>query len=99
MKKQIRLILTGIAATAVGSGLMIFPFRIFDFLTPLQMKLIFAAELIIYFTIFAFFAMKNEARANSKIKNEKLNKRHCERIEQRDKELQGIKIPNYDFVA
>lgn len=92
MKKQIRLILTGIAATAVGAGLMIFPFRIFDFLTPLQMKLIFAAELIIYFTIFAIAAVIIEAKKDRKRKNAEYAKNHSKRVEKRKNELRGINI-------
>lgn len=99
MKKFIKLILTGILTTAAGIALMAFPFHIFDFITPLQSKVLFAAEIIIYFLIYSIFAVKHEAKSDRKAKNEQLNKRHNERIEKRKKELNGIKIPDYDFAA
>jgi len=99
MKKIIKLFLTGILTTSAGIALMAFPFHIFEFLTPFQTKIIFAAEIIIYFLIYSIFAVKYEAKSDRKAKNEQLTKKHNERVEKRKKELDGIKIPDYDFAA
>lgn len=99
MKKTIKIILTGILTALAGYGLMVFPFHIFEFLTPFQMKLIFIAELIIYFSILAGVGITFEAKKDRKRKNDEMQKRHNERIKRKNEEYQGIHIPDFDFVA
>ena len=78
---------------------MAFPFHLFSNLTGIQMRIIFIAEIIIYFAIFsAFFIIKEQKESNRKRK-QKYQKKHSERIQERNKTLKGIKINSYDLVA
>lgn len=99
MKKTIKIILSAILTTAVGYCLIAFPFHVFEFLTPSQMKIIFVAELIIYFIIFAITGTALETRKDRKRKNEEMQKRHNERVEKRSRQFQSINIPDFDYVA
>ena len=99
MKKTIKLILSAVLTTGIGYCLMAFPFHIFEFLTPNQMKIVFIAELIIYFIIFAAVGTAFEKRRDRKRKNEEMQKRHNERAEKRNKQIQGIHISDFDYVA
>ena len=53
MKKIIKNILIGVLSAAIGYCLMEIPFHIFDLITPVQSKIIFVAEIVVYFIIFA----------------------------------------------
>lgn len=99
MKKTIRNILIGILSAVVGYCLMEIPFHIFDFITPVQSKIIFVTEIIVYFVIFAIAAIIIEAKKDRKRKNDEHVKKHNERVNKRSREMQGISIPDYDFVA
>lgn len=99
MKKAIKNILTGIISILIGYCLMEIPFHIFDLITPVQSKIIFVAEIIIYFSVFAITATIIEAKKDRKRKNAEYESRHKERLEQRNREMQGISIPDCDFVA
>lgn len=99
MKKTIKTILSAVLTTVAGFCLMAFPFRIFDFLSSQQMKVIFIAELVIYFLIFAAAGTAFEAKRDRKRKNEEMQKRHNERVEKRNKQFQGINITDFDYVA
>ena len=75
LKKGITAALISIAGLAVGFALMMFPFRLFDSLSETEMKILFAAELAIYFTIGSCFFL---AREKSKKKEQK--RREKERL-------------------
>lgn len=99
MKKTIRNILTGILSAIIGYCLMEIPFHIFDLISPVQSKIIFVAEIIIYSIIFAITAIMIEAKKDKKRKNEEHEKKHNDRVNKRNREMQGISIPDFDFVA
>ncbi len=99
MKKTIKTILSAVLTAVTGFCLMAFPFHIFDFLTTQQMKVIFVAELIIYFLIFAAAGTAFEARRDRKRKSKEMQKKHNERVEKRKRQFQGINITDFDYVA
>ena len=55
MKKFLGRAIISIAAIIVGYWAMAFPFHLFSNLTGIQMRIIFIAEIIIYFAIFSAF--------------------------------------------
>ena len=80
MKKFLGRAIISIAAIIVGYWAMAFPFHLFSNLTGIQMRIIFIAEIIIYFAIFsAFFIIKEQKESNRKRK-QKYQKKHSERI-------------------
>lgn len=97
MKKTIKNILIGVLSAVIGYCLMEIPFHIFDLITPIHSKIIFVAEIIVYFTIFAVTAIIFEAKKDQKRKNEEQAKKHEERIKRRNQQMQGISI--YDIAA
>lgn len=99
MKKFINSALTSILALAIGFGLMAFPFHIFDSLTGMQMRMLLAAEVLIYFGIFAAAAVIIEAKKDTKRKDAEHARKHNERIKKRRREMQGININDYNFAA
>lgn len=99
MKKTIKTILSAVLTAVTGFCLMAFPFHIFDFLNDQQMKIVFVAELVIYFLIFAAAGTAFEAKKDRKRKNEEMRKRHNERVEKRSRQFQGINITDFDYVA
>lgn len=92
MKKIIKNILIGVLSAAIGYCLMEIPFHIFDLITPVQSKIIFMAEIVVYFIIFAIAAIMIEVKKDRKRKNAEYAKKHNERIEKRNNELNGINI-------
>lgn len=79
LKKGITAALISIAGLAVGFALMMFPFRLFDSLNETEMKILFAAELTIYFTIgSAFFLAREKSRKKEQAKREKQRRRRTE---------------------
>lgn len=72
LKKGITAALISIAGLAVGFALMMFPFRLFDSLSDTEMKILFAAELAIYFTIgTCFFLAREKSKKKEQEKREK----------------------------
>lgn len=98
MKKTVKNILIGVLSALIGYCLMEIPFHIFDLITPVQSKIIFVAEIIVYFIIFAIAAIIVEMKKDRKRKNDEHAKRHRERVERRNNELNGINI-DIDLVA
>lgn len=92
MKKIIKNILISVLSAAIGYCLMEIPFHIFDLITPVQSKIIFVAEIVVYFIIFAIAAIMIEVKKDRKRKNAEYAKKHSERIEKRNNELNGINI-------
>lgn len=99
MKKIIKNILIGVLSAAIGYCLMEIPFHIFDLITPVQSKIIFVAEIVVYFIIFAIAAIMIEVKKDRKRKNAEYAKKHSERMKKRSHEMQGISIPDYDAAA
>lgn len=99
MKKTVKNILTGILSAVIGYCLMEIPFHIFDLITPVQSKIIFVAEIVVYFIIFAITAIILETKKDKKRKNAEYARRHKERVEKRNHEMQGISTPDIDFAA
>lgn len=92
MKKTIKNILIGLLSAVTGYCLMEIPFHIFDLITPVQSKIIFVAEIIVYFVIFAATAILIEKKQDRKRKNAEYARRHKERQQKRNRELNGINI-------
>jgi len=99
MKKIIYSACTTISTIALGFCLMAFPFHIFDSLTGMQMRILFAAEVILYFGIFAAAAVIIEAKKDAKRKNAEQARKHNERIRKRRREMQGISVNDCDYAA
>ncbi len=99
MKKIIKNILIGVLSAAIGYCLMEIPFHIFDLITPVQSKIIFVAENVVYFIIFAIAAIMIEVKKDRKRKNAEYAKKHSERMKKRSHEMQGISIADYDAAA
>ncbi|MCI9641896.1 MAG: hypothetical protein HFJ98_03790 [Eubacterium sp.] len=99
MKKFLSNAIISIAAIAVGYGAISLPFHLFDNLTGIQMRIIFIAEILIYFAIFSAFFLIREHKENCRKKEQNFQKRHNERINKRNKTVKGIRISNYDLAA
>ncbi|MDE6752119.1 MAG: hypothetical protein K2J59_05045 [Eubacterium sp.] len=98
MKKFLSNAIISIAAIAVGYGAISLPFHLFDNLTGIQMRIIFIAEILIYFAIFSAFFLIREHKENCRKKEQNFQKRH-NRINKRNKTVKGIRISNYDLAA
>lgn len=99
MKKIINAITISIAALLTGFGAMVLPFRLFDELTGIQMRILFIAEIIVYFAIISAFFLIRESNQEKKEKRQEMQKRHNRRTEKRLRELDGIKINGGDIAA
>ena len=88
-----------VAALAVGFGAMVIPFQLFNNLTPAQMRILFFAEIIVYFSIVSAFFLVKEAKEERKKKAAEFEERHARRVAKRKNELKGIKVNNYDLAA
>ena len=99
MKKFFNNAMISIAGIIVGYFAISLPFHLFDQLTGIQMRMIFVAEIIIYFAIFSAFFLIKEQKQNYRKKEQEYQKRRNERISKRSQALEGIRINNYDFAA
>lgn len=99
MKKFVSNALISIAAILVGYGALSFPFHLFSNLTGIQMRIIFIAEILIYFSIFSAFFLIKEHRENCRRKEQAFQKRHNERVNERKQTVKGIRINGYDLAA
>ena len=99
MKKFFNNAMISIAGIIVGYFAISLPFHLFDQLTGIQMRMIFVAEIIIYFAIFSTFFLVKEHKENCRKKESDLQKRRNERIGKRNQELDGIRISSFDFAA
>ena len=88
-----------VSALLVGFGAMVLPFHLFSNLSPMQMRMLFFAEIIVYFLIVSAFFLVKEAREERKIKALEFEERHARRVAKRQSELKGIRVNNYDLAA
>ena len=88
-----------VAALLVGFGAMVLPFHLFNNLTPMQMRILFFAEIIVYFLIASAFFLIKEEKAQREIKAREFEERHARRVAKRQNELKGIRVNNYDLAA
>ena len=88
-----------VAALLVGFGAMVLPFHLFNNLTPMQMKILLFAEIIVYFLIASAFFLIKEEKAQREIKAREFEERHARRVAKRQNELKGIRVNNYDLAA
>ncbi|MDE6412355.1 MAG: hypothetical protein K2K42_00450 [Eubacterium sp.] len=95
MKKFLNNTIISIAGIIVGYFAISLPFHLFDQLTGMQMRMIFVAEIIIYFAIFSAFFLIKEHKANCRKKEQEYQKRRNERKQA----LDGIRISSFDFAA
>ena len=99
MKNFINKAIISVAALVVGFGAMVLPFHLFNNLTPMQMRILFFAEIVVYFAIASAFFLVKEAKAESRKRAIELEERHNRRVAKRRNELKGIKVNNYDLAA
>ena len=66
VKHLITSVLLSLAALAVGYALLSLPFRLMDWLGPTQMKLVFAAEFILYSTVLGLVIARREKKMAAK---------------------------------
>ena len=95
MKKFLNTTIISIAGIIVGYFAISLPFHLFDQLTGIQMRMIFVAEIIIYFAIFSAFFLIKEHKETCRKKEQEYQKRRNERYQS----LDGIRISSFDFAA
>lgn len=99
MKNTIKTILLSAVTLAAGFIAMSVPFRLFDNLSQMQMRILLIAEVIIYFIIFSVVFLKKEANAQRKAKEKELKEKHNKRVLKRKQKLSGITVQNFDLAA
>lgn len=62
VKHLITSALLSLTALAVGYALLSLPFRLMDWLDPTQMKLVFAAEFVLYITVLGLVIARREKK-------------------------------------
>lgn len=95
MKKTLSTIIISAAAIIAGYYLMTIPFHLFDSLSRIQMRMLFAGEILVYFAIFSAFFIIKEAKEQNAEKNRRRKERHSKRVSQMADEFSELKI--YDF--
>lgn len=66
VKRLITSVLLSLTALAVGYALLSLPFRLMDWLDPTQMKLVFAAEFVLYITVLGLVIARREKKLAAK---------------------------------
>lgn len=99
MKNFFNYILVSISTILVGFSAMALPFKLFDELSRTEMKVLFFAELFVYFAIFSLCLILKEKQKERKLKEQKLKELHNIRVLEREKEMQGLSFNNIDLVA
>ena len=66
VKHLITSALLSLTALAVGYALLSLPFRLMDWLDPTQMKLVFAAEFVLYITVLGLVIARREKKLAAK---------------------------------
>ena len=99
MKKLFAKTAFSTVAVLVGLVATVLPFHLFNNLTNMQICLLFFAEILVYFLIISAFFLAKDARAVKEEKRAEYRKRHEKRVERRRKELEGIRVNNYDIAA
>ena len=99
MKNLFSKVLISVTALIVGYGAMVLPFKLFENLTGMQMRILFIAEIIVYFAIASAFFLIKEAKAEKEKRRLELQERHDRRVEKRKSELSGIRVNDYEIAA
>lgn len=104
MKKQVKKIISGIIIMAVtlaaGFGITALSFNLFEGMSANQMKILFAADIIILALTATGVWYFSEAKSIKARKQNEFEKRRKSRISEREKELQEInKIINFSNFA
>ncbi len=99
MKKLFAKTAFSTVAVLVGFVATVLPFHLFDNLTDMQTCLLFFAEILVYFLIISAFFLAREAKEKRAAKRLEYRERHEKRVEKRKKELEGIRVNNYDIAA
>lgn len=99
MKNLLSKVFVSVTALIVGFGAMVLPFRLFENLTGMQMRILFIAEIIVYFAIVSAFFLIKEAKAEKEKRRLELLERHNRRVEKRNAELSGIRVNDYEIAA
>ncbi len=99
MKKLFAKVALSTAAVITGLAATVLPFHLFNNLTNMQICLLLFAEILVYFLIASAFFLAKDARAVKEEKCAEYKKRHEKRVEKRKKELEGIRVNNYDIAA
>lgn len=99
MKNALNTIIISLLTLLTAFTATVVPFRLFDSLTQTQMRILLFAEIALYLTIFSAVCLKKEQKAQRKSKEQALQKRHRERVEKRNEEMNGIKVKEYDLAA
>lgn len=99
MKKVLNILLISALTITVGFISMALPFHFLDNLTQLQMRIMLAGEIAVYICIFSAYFGGKEAKAQRRIREERLREQHNERIARRNEELKGITVNQFDLAA
>lgn len=99
MKKILNTLIISAAAIFVGYWAISLPFHLFDTLTGMQMRILFICEILIYFFVFSAFFIIKEAKAEKKEKACRLKEKQIKRRTQRENEIKGIKISDFNTAA
>lgn len=99
MKKTLTNLLFSAIAIVTGYVSMVIPFHLLGTLSQGQMRILLAAEILVYFCIFSVYHGRKEAKAQRRAKDDKLKAQHNERVARRNEELKGIIVNNYDLAA
>ncbi|MCD7873333.1 MAG: hypothetical protein LUG21_08685 [Clostridiales bacterium] len=78
---------------------MALPFKLFNTLSQTQMRIILAAEIIIYFSLFAVFCLKKEQNAKRKKKDAEAKNQRKKRIENYQSALKELSVTDYENAA
>ena len=85
MNNTIKTILTAAATAIAGFAAMVLPFKLFDSLTPSQMRILFVAELIICAAVYSAVFLKKDKNAQRK------KERECRKTKLEENANFGIK--------
>ncbi len=100
MKNFIQNTLLFVVTAAAGFAAMSLPFRLFDELSQIEMRLVLAAEVAALAIIFSAVFLTKEAREQKKRRNARATERHTERVWQQKKDNSGTyQDTGFDFAA
>lgn len=94
MKNSVKKLFKGLLITTVtllsGFGITAISFNLFGTLTANEMKIFFAVDVIILFTVGTVFFLIDESNKKKKRKQKEFEKRHAQRVERCFREYNGI---------
>ncbi len=94
MKNSVKKLFKGLLIVTVtllsGFGITAISFNLFGTLTSNEMKLFFAIDVIVLFTVGTVFFLIDESNKKKKRRKEQFEKRHAQRVEKYFREYNGI---------